>query len=193
MKIILKCKFPWQFLIGYDLVSSSSESEGTDNICQLNFLLNYQILLSGKYRTMRWIKTCPRKMFFCRFRQIKVGRWSICLPCSPCLFSWEVKGWCRLDPGLAPPPPESIWCWRPWRANREGILGISPAPGPPWPPPLASASNLLPCGVLGGVGGWWETGGRFPWRAADSIPGVGWEKAGTWLLSVPGLSAAIKL
>ena len=52
MKIISKCKITSpQFLIGYDFVT------GRDNICQLNFLPHYQILLSGKYWTMRWIKT----------------------------------------------------------------------------------------------------------------------------------------
>ena len=44
MKIILKCKIiSPQFLIGDDFVM------GPDNICQLDFLLHYQILLSGKY------------------------------------------------------------------------------------------------------------------------------------------------
>ena len=52
MKIISKCKITSpQFLIGYDFVT------GRDNICQLNFLPHYQILLTGKYWTMRWIKT----------------------------------------------------------------------------------------------------------------------------------------
>ena len=71
MKIILKCKIiSPQFLIGDDFVM------GPDNICQLDFLPHYQILLSGKYWTMRWIKSCL-KMFFCRFGQIKAGvRWT---------------------------------------------------------------------------------------------------------------------
>ena len=177
MKIILKCKIiSPQFLIGDDFVM------GPDNICQLDFLPHYQILLSGKYRTMRWIKTCPRKMFFCRFRQIKVGRWSICLPCSPCVFTWEVRG------GIPPAPtaglPAIICCCRPM-ANRDGILGTMLAGvGPDCRP---ASSYLLPWGVLGGVGGWCE-GGRFPCSAADNMPG--WEKAGGSRWRPPdGLSA----
>ena len=60
---------------------------------------------------------------------------------------------------------ESICCWRPAMVRREGILVIIP------PGPALLSSSILPCGVLGGVGGCWWEDGRLPCRAADNIPG----------------------
>ena len=80
---------------------------------------------------------------------------------------------------------DSICCCSPAMASKDGILETEDRPGPALP------SSSFPCGVLGGVGGWWCEGGpcSVPCRAADNMPG--WGKAESRLPTV-GLSV-IKL
>ena len=110
---------------------------------------------------MRWIKSLKSKnVLFADLDRLKLAGepLSICLPCSPCLVTPEARGG---RDGL-----DSICCWSPAMASRDGILETIPGPA-------LGSSIILPWGVLGGVGGCWWEGGRVPCRAAESIPGPG--------------------
>ena len=138
MKIILKRKIiSPQFLIGSDFVT------GRDNICQLDFLPHYQILLSGKYWMMRWIKTSPvtpssKNPSFADLDRLKLAGEVFAYLAVPVysVEKWEGEGgqWRGLAWLLRPPRASAAGA--PWRTERASW---APAP-PPAPPPGARSS-----------------------------------------------------
>ena len=129
MKIISKCKLiSPQFLIGYDFVM------GRDNICQLDFLPHYQILLSGKYRTMRWIKTASSKNpSFADLDRLKLAGEVFAYLAVPAYSAEKSKAgvdsaqaWLLLQraSGVGGPGGRTV------RAS----WASAPPPGPAWPP-----------------------------------------------------------
>ena len=159
MKIISKCKIiSPQFLIGDDFMM------GPDNICQLDFLPHYQILLSGKYWTMRWIKTASSKnSSFADLDRLKLAGE---------VFAYLAVPAYSVGKSRAGADSTQAWLRLPQRASDAGDLGerTGRASWASAPPPDLPGLRLWPPRQTCCLAGSWA-GSEAGERPAEGFPG----------------------